>query len=72
MEGIDGNVWLLITPILLLQLGLLIYNGFNLFRKDRTRFMSKPIWVVIILLGGLIGNIVYLFLEGIGNDSKRN
>jgi hypothetical protein len=50
---------LLVLPILLIQLGLQIYALVDLVRQPKVRG-AKWIWVLIILLGELIGAIVYL------------
>lgn len=51
--------WLpLLIPILLLQLGLMIAALIDLAKRERTRG-PKWMWVIIIILGELIGPIVY-------------
>ncbi len=49
----------LLIPIVLLQIGLMIFALIDLARRERTRG-PKWMWVIIIVLGELIGPIVYL------------
>ncbi|HSJ55587.1 MAG TPA: PLD nuclease N-terminal domain-containing protein [Anaerolineae bacterium] len=51
-----------LIPILLLQLVLMIWALVDLSRRERTRG-PKWMWAIIIVLGELIGPIVY-FLFG--------
>lgn len=51
-----------LIPILLLQLVLMIWALIDLSRRERTRG-PRWLWIVIIVLGELIGPIVY-FLFG--------
>jgi hypothetical protein len=62
--NIDSSLLLLIIPILLIQLGLLIWGLYDLTRPERTvRGGSKIIWALVIIFVNLIGPIVY-FLFG--------
>lgn len=49
-------------PLIALQLGLQIYAIVDLVRKKKTKNLSVPIWVVIIVLGELIGSLLYLLI----------
>jgi hypothetical protein len=50
-----------IVPIVLIQLGLMIYCLVDLARRERTKG-PKWLWAIIIILGELIGPIVYLLV----------
>ena len=50
----------LIWPIIVIQLALQIYAIVNVIKKGKTKNLSVPIWVIIILLGEIVGAIVYL------------
>ena len=63
-------ILLLSIPIGIVQLVLMVINLFNVTRKDKTRYLNKVFWLFIIILGGLVGNIVYLILENIHDDSN--
>jgi len=52
-------ILLLAIPIVLIQLGLQIYALVDLARQPKVRG-PKWVWVIIIILGELIGAIVYL------------
>jgi hypothetical protein len=51
----------LLIPVILLQLGLMIYCLIDLSRRESTRG-PKWMWALIIILGELIGPIVYLIV----------
>jgi hypothetical protein len=48
-----------LIPILILQLGLMIFSLADLVRRERTRG-PKWVWALIIIFGELIGPVVYL------------
>jgi len=48
----------LIIPIVLLQLGLMVFALVDLAKRERTKG-PKWMWIIIIVLGELIGPIVY-------------
>jgi Na+-driven multidrug efflux pump len=50
----------LIWPIIVIQLALQIYAIVDVLKKGKTKNLSVPIWVIIILLGEIVGAIVYL------------
>jgi len=66
---INKTMILLLIPIIIIQIILMIVNLVNLSKKAKTKYLSKVVWVIIILLLSYIGNIVYLILEG-GNDDS--
>ncbi len=51
----------LLIPILLIQLGLMVFCLVDLARREQTKG-PKWLWAVIIILGELIGPIVYLLV----------
>ena len=61
MEKLQSILPFLI-PILLIQLGLIIFALVDLVRREKTRG-PKWLWAIIILFGELIGPIIY-FLVG--------
>lgn len=48
----------LLIPILIIQIGLQIYALIDLSRQEQVRG-SKWLWVLIIILGEIVGPIVY-------------
>jgi len=60
MTNISSLIWL-ILPLVLLQLGLMVYCLVDLSRRENTRG-PKWMWVVLIVLGELIGPLLYLVL----------
>jgi len=60
MEFIKQYLPLLI-PLILLQLGLMVYCLVDLARRERVKG-PKWLWVILIVLGELIGPVVYLIV----------
>lgn len=48
----------LLIPILVIQIGLQIYALVDLYRQPSVRG-SKALWAVIIILGEILGPIIY-------------
>jgi hypothetical protein len=52
---------LIVAPLVLIELGLVVFSLVDLFRPDRRVVgNSKVVWALIIVLVGTIGPIVYL------------
>ncbi|HSB65818.1 MAG TPA: PLDc N-terminal domain-containing protein [Anaerolineales bacterium] len=49
-----------IIPLVLLQLILMVVALLDLSKRERVRWLPKWLWAVIIIIGELIGPIVYL------------
>ena len=62
--------FLLLAPIIALAIGLMIFNLINLKNKTSTKYLNKSYWLLIIIIGNIIGNIVYLALESEKNDDS--
>lgn len=59
--GIEtGRLVLYLLPVILLQLGLMIYALVDLARRDAVRFDSRLLWALVIIFINLLGPIVYL------------
>ena len=52
----------LIIPLVVIQLGLIVYCLIDLSRREKVRGLPKWAWALIIILGELIGPIVYIFV----------
>ncbi len=51
-----------IVPLLLVDLGLIVYALIDLFKADRhVRGGSKLVWALVILLFSTLGPLAYLF-----------
>jgi hypothetical protein len=50
-----------LIPIIILQLGLMVFALVDLARRERTRG-PKWMWALIIILGELIGPILYFII----------
>jgi hypothetical protein len=57
----NSNLILFFIPVLLLQLGLMIYCLVDLSRREKTRG-PKWMWVLLIVLGELVGPVLYLVI----------
>jgi hypothetical protein len=56
----DISQWIpLIIPLILVQLGLMVFCLIDLSRRERTRG-PKWLWAILIVLGELIGPVAYL------------
>lgn len=51
----------LIIPLILVQLALMVYCLVDLSRRERTKG-PKWLWAILIVLGELIGPVVYLLV----------
>jgi len=57
---IDGQVVLLLVPVLLIQLALIVAALYDLLRPERlVRGDSKLMWGIIIVVVNIIGPILY-------------
>lgn len=57
------DLLLKLWPLLLLQLGLMIWALVDLLRRRSTRTLSMPAWILIIVLVNFFGPVAY-FLFG--------
>jgi uncharacterized protein YybS (DUF2232 family) len=51
-----------ILPLVLLQLILMIVALVDLVRREKVRYLPKWAWAIIIILGELLGPIIYLII----------
>ncbi|HXQ95304.1 MAG TPA: PLD nuclease N-terminal domain-containing protein [Candidatus Acidoferrales bacterium] len=57
-----GRVLPLVLPLLVLQLALLVLAAVDLFRDERqVRWVSKPVWALIIVFVNIVGPLFYFF-----------
>jgi hypothetical protein len=50
----------LLLPMILLELGLMIFAIVDIARKRKTKNLSPLIWIIIILFVNTLGSIIYL------------
>lgn len=68
---LNPHLLLMLAPLLVIELGLMIFALIKLIRASKTRFFNKAIWALLIIFIHLIGPILYLVLEGGGaHDSS--
>lgn len=53
----------ILLPILVIQIGLIIYCLKKVVKKNNFNFLNKKVWIMIILFVQLFGPIAYLALE---------
>ena len=57
----DAQLVLLLLPILVIQLGLMLFALWDITRPERrVRGDSKLMWGLIVVLVGMLGPIIYL------------
>ena len=52
----------LVWPIIIIQLALQIYAIIDVIKRKKTKNLSPAIWIVIIVLGEILGPVVYLLV----------
>jgi TctA family transporter len=58
---LDTGILLAIIPLVLIDLGMVIYCIIDLFKPDRrVRGDNKLVWLLVILLVSTLGWIIYL------------
>lgn len=50
----------LIIPLVLIQLGLMIFALVDMVKRDKVKGGNKVVWALVIVLINIIGPIVYL------------
>jgi len=61
------NIILLLLPLLILQFGLMIYTLVKAIKQTHFKYLSKVLWIIIIIVINIIGPIMYLILENENN-----
>src|SRR5919202_1893698 len=57
----SGQVLLALLPLVVLILGLIVYCLVDLVRARSTRYLPKPVWALLIVLGSApFGALAYL------------
>ena len=57
----------LLLPVIAIQFGIQIWALVDLLKRKKTRNLSVVIWVLIIILGEILGPVLY-FLVGKAED----
>jgi len=52
----------LVWPLIVIQLALQVYALVDLVKKGKTKNLSLAIWLIIILLGEIVGATLYLLI----------
>jgi hypothetical protein len=60
---VDSTLLLLLIPILLIQLGLLVWGLYDLTRPGRqVKGGSKGLWAIVVIFIGILGPLIYLIV----------
>lgn len=57
----------ILIPIVVLEIGLMIYALSHVLKHDNFKFENKAMWIVVVVLIQIIGPILYLI---IGKDNE--
>ncbi len=58
----DANEWLLIIPLILVEIGLMAFALYDLVKRKRVKGGNKWVWGIIIVVVNLIGPILYFVI----------
>ena len=50
----------ILIPIIILEVGLMIYSLRHVLKHDRYKFGSRTVWILIVVFIQIIGPILYL------------
>ncbi len=56
------SIAVLLLPLLLIQLGLLALGVWDWARRESFRYLSRWVWLAIIVLISILGPLAYLLL----------
>lgn len=66
----DSKTIFLLIPVFIIQIILIVIALKHLLKRNKTLYLDKTIWILIILFICIIGAVTYIALEGKeGNDS---
>lgn len=51
-----------IIPLVVIQLGLMVFCLFDLSKRETVKYLPKWGWVLVVVLGELLGPIIYLLI----------
>lgn len=57
-----AEVLKMVWPLIIVQIALQIYALVDLFKRKKVKNLSLPVWAVIIILGEIVGPILYLLI----------
>ncbi len=61
---IPENLLPFLVPLFILQGVLIIVSLIKLARTNKTSYLNKPIWILVICFVNIFGPIAFLTLEG--------
>ena len=56
----NSLIFAVVIPLLLIQVGLIVWALVDLVKRERVKGGSKIVWVLVILIFEFIGPILYL------------
>lgn len=66
MQGLE--IIKLVWPLIVLQLAVQIYALVDIVKRGKTKNLNIPIWLVIIILGEIIGSLIYFLIGRADED----
>ena len=58
----DDQIWLLVIPLILVELGLMIFALVDLVRRPKVKGNNKWLWGILVVGIGIIGPLIYFML----------
>ena len=58
----DDQIWLLVIPLILVELGLMIFALVDLVRRPKVKGNNKWLWGILVFGIGIIGPLIYFML----------
>ncbi len=52
----------ILIPIIILEIGLMVYSLRHVLKHDRYKFGSRTMWILIVVFIQIIGPILYLII----------
>jgi len=55
----DNQIWLLVIPLLLIQVGLMVYALLDMVKRPKVKGGNKWLWAILIVFVNIIGPLLY-------------
>ena len=52
--------WIILLPLVVIQLGLFLFAAIDIGRKRQTKTLSPLIWIIIVVCVNTVGAVLYL------------
>jgi len=58
----EDQIWLLLIPLVIVELGLMVFALVDLVRRPKVKGNNKLLWGILVVGIGIIGPLVYFIL----------